>query len=275
MADTKELCLRWSENLAKWAIPDGIAELTKVSPWKLKPEKFVPTDARSGTPTVGTVRKLLVDSPESYGRSILDIGCGAGGISISVADEANTITGVDVSREMLDTFENAYLDRGLDARNLKLVEGKWPDVSDRVGKASVVVCANVVYNVPYIEEFILALEDHALSAVVIELHERHPHYVANGVWKHFWDVQRPELPTAADLVEIIGSLGIKFNTINFYRDAEGAREIDEELVESMAQRACIGSSRLDELKEFLERNPIDRPGYRLIWWSRTGQGAIA
>lgn len=275
MADTKELCKRWSENLAKWAVPDNIPELVNASPWKLNPEKFLPTPERSDTPTIEIVRTLLAASPKGYGRSILDIGCGAGGISIAVAKEVDGIIGIDASREMLNAFDNAYRQRGLDLKKLKLIEGKWPEISDQADKASVVVCANVVYNVPDIEEFISALDHNALSAVVIELHEYHPHYVANSVWKHFWNVDRPELPTAQDFVEIVESLGIEVEIASFYRDTEGIRGIDDEFVESMAQRACIDSTRLAELREFLERNPVDRPPYRLIWWTKSGQNILA
>lgn len=263
-----QLCSFWRDALAKWAIPESILETSKQSPWKLSPEKFAPTDARKTSLTVKRISEFLDRNSESRINTILDVGCGAGGLSIYFAKDLQQMIAVDGSEEMLAAYRSNWTEQNLDSDKLKTLAGIWPNVAPLAGQADLVICANVLFNVSNPCEFIKALDHAANRAVFIEVHEMHPHHVVNPVWKHFWGIDRPDSPTAQDLVGIVESLGIAPRSERFFRDPEGPREVDDDLVSSIAQRACINPSDLDRLRNFLMEHPIRRPEYRLIWWRK-------
>ncbi len=266
--DSKTLCDDWERSLADWAIPAEILDQASISPWRLKPESFAPSALRAKSPTVMKIRELLKRAAEPELRSLIDVGCGAGGISLALLDEVTSITAVDVSGEMLESYRRRYDEAGEPQVTLNLIQGSWLSVTQASGSAGVVVCANVLYNVPNPCEFITKLNDAALIGVVIEIHENHPHSVANPAWKHFWNIDRPEEPTASQLVEIVKSLGINPETSSFLRDSEETRPLDVDLVESIRQRICLDASRDPEIREFLNDNPVRQLKSRLIWWTK-------
>lgn len=266
--ESNTLCDDWERSLASWAIPDEILNQASISPWKLSPESFAPSAIRAKSPTVMKIKELLKRAVEPESRSVMDVGCGAGGVSLAILDEVTSITAVDVSGEMLESYRRRFDETGETQVTLKLVQGSWLSVAQASGSAGVVVCANVLYNVPNPCEFIARLNDAALIGVVIEVHDKHPHSVANPAWKYFWNIDRPEEPTASQLVEIIKSLGISPETSSFLRDPGVTRPVDDDLVESIRQRSCLDASRDPEIREFLIENPVRQLTSRLIWWTK-------
>ncbi|OMQ15154.1 hypothetical protein A7K94_0211485, partial [Modestobacter sp. VKM Ac-2676] len=77
------------------------------------------------------------------------------------------LLGVDESATLLARFTAAAL--GSPATTVRTWVGRWPDVAERVPPADVVVCANVVYNVPDVAAFVAELTAHARRRVVVEL----------------------------------------------------------------------------------------------------------
>lgn len=266
--DSRVLCQEWQRLLESWAIPEDILSQAIASPWRLRPESFAPSDIRATSPTIAKIRELLSLPSGLAAKSVLDVGCGAGGISLLLLDELVSLTAVDVSQEMLDAFRQRFSQLDKTGVNLRLVHGSWLEVADTAGRAGVVVCANVMYNVPDPCEFILRLNDAAMTGVVIEIHESHPHSNANGAWKHFWNIDRPRGPTGGQLLKIIESLGIKAQSLTFPRNAYLARPVNEEMVESIRERVCLSPSMDAQIKEFLLQQPPEEPTTRLIWWTK-------
>lgn len=264
--DQNSLCDTWGEALARWAIPDEILAKATKSPWQLSPEMFGPISDRALTPTVSKVRQLLDGTEDVSSKSVLDVGCGAGAVSLLLLDHVVSLTGVDASQSMLDAFESGFQRANHSAVDLRLICGAWLSAFEAAGKAGVVICANVLYNVPTPCEFILRLDDAATLGVVIEIHERHPHSTANAAWKYFWGIDRPTRPTGEDLVEIVKSLGIAAQSETFVRDPEF--EVDEAMVRSIRERVCLDASRDEEIRNFLVRNPPAPPRSRVIWWTK-------
>lgn len=264
----KPLCEHWASSLDSWAIPGEILSQAPVSPWKLNPDRFAPSGGRAKSPTVSKIRELLSRARDIREMSIMDIGCGAGGVSLLVLDDLHSLTAVDVSPEMLGSFRRGFDKAGAKDVTLNLVEGSWLDVAKSAGTAGVVVCANVLFNVPQVCDFISKLDEAATIGVVIEIHESHPHSSANAAWKHFWNLNRPDEPTGLQLFEIVTALGMEAQTLTFYRDDQMVREVDDDLVQSLRQRICLDSSRDEEIREFLLSNPIKAKASRLIWWER-------
>ncbi len=266
--DSKALCQAWRRSLEGWAIPDEILSKASSSPWRLRPESFAPSEARASSPTITKIRELLSLSSQPANKSVLDVGCGAGGISLLLLPELVSLTAVDVSQEMLDAFRQQFVELDKTGVNLRLVQGSWPEVGEQVGRAGVVICANVMYNVPDPCEFIMRLNDSAITGVVIEVHESHPHSSTVGAWKHFWNVERSCEPTGSQLVQIIESLRIKPQSLTFARDRQFAHPGNDEMVRSIRERVCLDPSMDPLIEEFLTEHPLEELRSRLIWWTK-------
>lgn len=265
--ESSYLCSSWKSQLESWAIPEEIISTAPESPWKLHPEKFAPDTLRSGTLTMKILKSLL-DVDNGPGRTLVDVGCGAGGLSVPLLGHVTQLCAVDASEGMLDAFRAQFEQSSSGSSKLRLVLGKWEEVARSLGTYDVVLCANVLFNVPDICEFIRALDVAANRGVVIEIHEKHPHSVANEAWKHFWGLERPAGPIGTDVLEIIESLGIHPLSEVYMRDEGGSVPIDDEFVRSIRQRICLDASRDGEIREFLLANPVERIPTRLIWWMK-------
>ncbi|MEZ5226967.1 MAG: class I SAM-dependent methyltransferase [Acidimicrobiales bacterium] len=254
---------RWRAALAAWAIPEEILERSKgQSPWELNPQLF--TAARSDTPTPPglATRRALEALPD--GGSVLDIGCGGGAASLALAPPAARLVGIDESSGMLDRFATSARERGV---THSTVLGRWPDVSDAVERADVVVCHHVVYNVPDLGDFALALGHSARRRVVIELTPRHPQTRNGTVWRHFWGLDRPDGPTANDAHAVLLEAGIDATLEHDTQiNAQRAPQSPRAQAEQVARMCCLGPERVDEVAAFLVEHPPERTPPDVIWW---------
>lgn len=267
MTQVEDQCAKWAHDLARWRIPESILASASRSPWELRPDRFAPQDDRSDSPTVIKLERMFFEMPAGERRVLLDVGCGAGGVSLLLEESVDSLVGVDESQPMLNAFRLNHEGRGHGEDDLTLVHGRWPDVSKEVGSASVVLSANTLYNVTDICSFIRELDRAAEHWVVIELHERHPHSSANPAWKHFWGVDRPSGPCAQQIVNIAQGLGYSPETELFVQNS-APRNLDDDYVSSMAQRVCLDRSREEEMRDFLLENPVIPLLSRLIWWRK-------
>jgi len=113
-----------------------------------------------------------------------------------------------------------------------------------------VTAHHVVYNVADIEPFLRALDDHARTRVVLELPDQHPLASMSETWRHFWNLERPEGPTPADLLEVLGDMGIRAQRQQW----RGAMRVEQSLDQAahfMRIRLCLPESREDDVREFL------------------------
>lgn len=266
--EASELCSRWGSVLETWSIPEEILKSARESPWKLLPQKFGPTEDRANSPTVAKVRELLRRDGSGSARELLDVGSGAGGFSLLLLDEISKLTAVDVNAEMLQHLREGFERLAPDNVELQTYHGSWIDVSDSLLPADVVLCANVLYNVSDPCGFIRALDSKAKIGVVIEIHERHPHSIANEAWKYFWGLDRPSGPTGEELFEIVQALGFGAQSLIFHRDSSDRKILDDEFVASIRQRICLDETREIEIKKFLAQHPVEHLPSRVIWWEK-------
>jgi SAM-dependent methyltransferase len=241
-----------------WAIPDEIISQAPEAPWIHPPEMFkVPIDIADSI-SHQKARELLSDSD-----TILDIGCGGGIATFAVAPPAASVIGVDHQPEMLTMFKENADHRGLDS---KIFEGFWPAIAAEVPIADVVVTHHVAYNVPNIEDFLIALNNHARKRVVIEVPQLHPLTAASPMWKHFWNLERPTRPTSEDLFRILGEIGIGAQVVN-WEGAMGSEISAQQQAHFSRIRLCLPESREGELLDFLQAQPPQvRRGLATIWW---------
>lgn len=199
---------------------------------------------------------------------MLDVGCGAGAASLPLAPPATALTGLDSSAEMLRAFAADAAARSLP---YGVVEGLWPDVAGLVAPADVVVCHHVLYNVPDLVGFVLALTAHARRRVVVELTEEHPLADLGPLWRRFHGLERPAGPDADLAVEVIAGTGVLVRQERWERP-RGTVAAAERVVLTR-QRLCLAADRDEEVAAALaELGPPGPRQVRTLWWSGQAPG---
>lgn len=239
MPDLPQLAARWRADLAAWAIPEEIRARAVVDPWGHVVARFATrTDARLAAPGGPTHERIVAALPA--GGTLLDVGAGTGAASVPAARARHAhLIAVDENPAMLAELRRI-------APRAETIEGRWPDVADRVPVADVAVCAHVVFNVPDLPEFFTALTAHARRRVVVELPERHPMSWQNPLWEHFHGLRRPTRPTAADAADIARALGYDVVT-EISTAPDDHYESVERMAESACRRLCLPPDRREEV----------------------------
>lgn len=256
---------RWAEQLAAWAIPEEILSQATADPWKLTPAVFA-SRAPADAPPPDTPSRRLALEALGEGGSVLDVGVGAGGASLHLAPAASVILGVDEAEDMLAAFAAKAVERGVSA---KTFAGRWPDIAGEVPAAEVVVSHHVLYNVPDLGPFVVALTGHARRRVVVEIGARHPVHGMNPLWMHFWDLDRPEGPVAEDALAVLAEAGVEARSERDVRPGWLA-EVTPERVAHLTRRLCLAPERAPEVEEALATyaQPAERETVT-IWWDGT------
>jgi SAM-dependent methyltransferase len=253
---------RWAAALGEWAIPQHVLDQAPGSPWRHDPATFAVDDTLDRTVQSAEVARSVLPP---NGGVVLDVGCGGGRASMSLVPPAERVIGVDENPEMLVEFTAAAAAAG--ARS-STIEGRWPDVAAETPVADVVVCHHVAYNVADIEPFLFALTDHARLAVVVVLPPRHPQSAWNVAWRHYWGIDRPDSPTANDLVAVLAEIGIEADRWEMPRPPVSRHAADPDAIARRAQRTlCLGDDCHEELIAFVAEHPPAWPtSHVLLRW---------
>ena len=272
MASQDELLDKWRADLAAWAIPGHITAAVPDSPWVLPRQVFARRADRLMAEPAGPSYEREREALEPAG-TVLDIGSGAGAACLPLAPYTTTVTAVDTDAGMLALLAERAAAAGLD---LRTVCGGWPDVAAQVAPADVVTCHHVLYNVPDLGPFLTALTGHARRRVVVELTAAHPLVSLNPLWLRFHGLQRPEAPTAADLLAILAEAGVRAGHTEWSRPAEADYADFAELVDVTRRRLCLPADRASEVQAALLDlgSQSERPGdlgssgrdVVTIWW---------
>jgi len=152
------------------------------------------------------------------------------------------------------------------------------DVAAQAGRAHVVVCGHVLYNVADLTPFITALNEAATRRVVIEITRSHPRTrpLERALWRHFWNLERPEGPAWEDAVAVIREAGIEPNVDRWESEQRGGFPRLEELVSWMRRTVCLDPTRENEVRAIVLEHVVERDGlWRLsaepralatLWW---------
>ena len=261
MSQQPNAARRWRDALASWAIPDRILAQAREDPWAL-PVALFESRQPDISPSHGRALETL-----AVGDSVLDIGAGRCAMSLPLRPPAQRIVAVDSAPAML---ENSPADT--------TILGRWPDVAAQAGRAHVVVCGHVLYNVADLTPFITALNEAATRRVVIEITRSHPRTrpLERALWRHFWNLERPEGPTWEDAVAVIREAGIEPNVDRWESEQRGGFPILEELVAWMRRTVCLDPTRENEVRAIVLEHVVERDGlWRLsaepralttLWW---------
>jgi hypothetical protein len=261
VSQTADAATRWKDALASWAIPDRILAQTRDDPWALPVALF-----ETKQPDISPSHRRALE-PLAAGATVLDVGAGRCAMSLPLRPPAQRIVAVDSTPAML---ENSPAD--------VTILGRWPDVAAQAGRASVVVCGHVLYNVADLMPFVRALSDAAERRVVVEITRSHPRNRAleRALWRHFWNLDRPQGPNLEDAVAVIRQGGIEPQVELWESQQRGGFETLEELVSWMRQTVCLSSDRDDEVRAIVLLHAREVDGlWRLspepralatLWW---------
>jgi SAM-dependent methyltransferase len=249
---------QWKKDLASWAIPQEILDQAVEKPWIHPPALFEIPEVIGESLSHKRAREAMPN-----GGTVLDIGCGGGVASFAITPPAAHVIGVDEQQAMLDLYRANATKYGVTAET---VLGQWPVVAEQAPIADVVTVHHVVFNVGEIAPFLKELNSHARKRVVIEAPVVHPMSNMSDGWKHFWNLIRPTVPHAGDLINVLEELGIKANIEYFESEilldkkVEGANGF-------IRRRLCLPEERQGEVDAFIAEHPIpDRRKLAVIWW---------
>jgi SAM-dependent methyltransferase len=265
---------RWRSDLAAWAIPDHITAAAEQSPWVLPREVFIRRASRVAAAPSGPSyerARAALDPP----GSVLDVGSGAGTASLPLLSRCTELTAVDADAHLLAELARQAAPSGV---ALRVVTGRWPDVAAAAGEADVVTCHHVLYNAPDIEPFLTALTAAARRLVVVELTAVHPLSSLNALWQQFWDLTRPDGPTADDVLAILGAMGVPATSERWRRPGGRDYASFAEMTDVTRRRLCLPPERASEVAKALTdlgvdpAQPVDlgSSGREVvtIWWGR-------
>jgi len=245
---------RWREALLGWEIPADILAQAPEPPWGFPPGRFAPP----AEPIDSLARRFALQVLPDDG-TVLDVGCGAGAASLALVPKAGRIIGVDERETMLDEFVTNCRQHSVEGRG---VLGRWPDVAATVETVDVVVCHHVLYNVPDLAPFVDALSEHARHRVVVEVMERHPMAFLRPLWKHFWNLERPDGPSLVDILAVLRETTASRFVFEFEsRDLrDWGTPADE--VALIRRRLCLPARRDHEVADAMRAFP--RPVARIV-----------
>jgi SAM-dependent methyltransferase len=248
----------WCQSLEAWAIPNEIMSMAEESPWIHPLELFLVPDVIESSPSHDRAREVLRD-----GSSVLDVGCGAGIAAFALTPPAAHVFGVDSQATMLVEFQKNAEMRGVTCITF---EGSWPTVANATPHADVVTAHHVVYNVGEIVPFLRALDDHARNRVVLEMPNHHPLTPMSAAWQHFWQLERPLVPTSLDLIDVLLEMDIDAHR-QTWNGALRAGQSLERTANIMRIRLCLPQSREDEVRDFVAAQPASSMrALSTIWW---------
>ena len=274
------LLQRWRSDLAAWAIPEHITAAVAQSPWVLPRTVFARRADRLAAAPFGPSFDHAWAALDPPG-SVLDVGAGAGAACLPLLPRCTGLTAVDSEPDMLDLLSRRAAASGTTPR---LVTGTWPDVAAEAGKADVVTCHHVAYNVPEIEPFLAALTAAARRVVVLEMTATHPLVSLNPLWLRFHGLVRPTGPTADDLLAVLAAMGIRAGSERWQRPGGPDYETFAELTDVTRRRLCLPPERADEVREALAESGID-PEHPVdlgssgrdvvtIWWDAPANAGV-
>ncbi|MGW4487957.1 class I SAM-dependent methyltransferase [Amycolatopsis sp. NPDC004368] len=246
---------KWAEQLAEWAVPAAIADAVADPPWVLPRRVFERrADAQIAAPIGATFAEAAAVLAEP--GTVLDVGVAAGATSLSLVGRAGVtaVCGVDGDQQLLASFAARAARLGVAAEP---VLGHWPQAASRVADADLVLCGNVVYNVPDLAPFIAALTDRARRRVVLETAAAHPLTELNDLWARFHGVRRPLGPTAGDFLAALAELGIEPQVTRWRRPDEAEHETFADLVDVTRRRLCLPAERSGEVAAALLELGVD------------------
>lgn len=263
---------RWREQLAAWALPEELLASVDRSPYSWPAGAFARMAQVRPDPVTGPlVRSLLGDE-----GTLLDVGAGAGRLSLPIATAGHRVTAVEPNESMAEQLEKLATEA---ATPISVIRGRWPDAAVVAGPHDVALTANVVYDVADVVPFIEALHRSATRAVVVELTRRHPWDGLRRYFRELHYVRLPDGPTVEDLVAVVrGVVGVEPQRHDWLSPSSLPFESQQALLDLYQTRLCVPDGRRAELDDLLAGDIEETDdglfvlrtgagGMTTLWWS--------
>lgn len=253
---------RWAEMLAQWTIPDELIASAPESPYFFDPDVFIAAADDALSRPDDTVSDRVAREALPTDGSILDVGAGAGAASVRLAP--TRLTAVEPQPALLEALDHRARRVGT---SLTRLEGTWPDVAGAAPMADVALCHHVVYNVPDLAAFLLALSEHAARRVVIELTAEHPMAWMRPYWQAMHGRDQPHTPTAEHATAVAAALGLDPHVQRWKRRYQMIGETGDAALARVARRLCLPQERHEALRAVLDATPppVERDVITM-WW---------
>lgn len=194
---------RWAAHVAANAAQIGRLRET-VEPVDFYAGRVRPFQS-GGYPATEWPRLLALARP---GDTWIDVGAGAGRLAVPLAGAVKQVVAVEPSESMRRALESGLADRA--RTNVRIVDGRWPRVADKAGRADVVLAAFVVFDQPDVVRFLEAMERAARRRVVVSVTGRAPSAGDDELWWELHGEPQAALPAAPELIEVLAETGRPF-----------------------------------------------------------------
>ncbi|HSM01478.1 MAG TPA: class I SAM-dependent methyltransferase [Acidimicrobiia bacterium] len=252
----------WREHLESWALPGRLLDSVDESPYGWPAHLFErggapDTELGRDSPTVALVDDILGD-----GGSVLDVGAGAGRLSIPLAALGHRVTAVERDEGMARAL-GAAADR--EKVEVTRIVGSWPQVAGNAHLHDVALSAHVVYDIAAIGPFIDAMHRGARRAVVIEMTPRHPWTGLSRYYRALHGLDRPSRPTVDDFAAVVEEVTGVTPERRWWVETPSLRFTDmQELLVFYRRRLLVPPERSIEAAALLEPDVHELEDGRLV-----------
>lgn len=138
------------------------------------------------------------------GKTVLDVGGGAGRFALPLALCSSSVTVVEPSDSMIEGLREVAAETGIE--NVSVVQSDWEDA--KVEPADFVLCSHVVYGVNDIEPFLKKLTESAIKKVLILTFTHSPISRFSPFWKPVHEEDRINLPGMIEMLPALWEMNI-------------------------------------------------------------------
>jgi hypothetical protein len=185
----------------------------------------------------------VLDPYVGPGKTLIDVGAGAGRHASPLAERLEWVTAVEPSEGMRSRIPVKD--------NMTIVASTWEDAV--VAPADLVICCHVLYGVAEPESFIAKLDSSARERVFIMLRESDLPHPAAAIRKRLHGETGPRMPRFSDLFMLLMQIGIapdvdflRYPSINRYANLEEAL-VDTRAMVGDGWDEAVGRPMLEEM----------------------------
>ena len=213
------------------------------------------------------VAAMLKDLELEPHFSILDIGAGAGTLTLPMAENVRQVTALDPSMTMFSVLTDYVTDQGI--ANISCIQGAWedPEILDRLTPPYDVVVASLSLGMSDIKGAIKKMEAVACGDIVIYWHAGIPGWekMPRALWPTLFKKDYHGGPKSDLLFFVLYEMGIYPRVEALPCRFEERFTSLREAVNNYAEKFCVTDSELFPVIEGYLKNVLSRKGDDLVY----------